>query len=337
MKKNVFIIIAAVVLFITATISCDKNTHVSYLFFQKPSITLAVGATSLLPIVIVPPDATNKTLKWLSDNPGVAMVDLNGQVTAIAEGWTVITATSVDGNYKAKCGVRVIDIQEIEMVFVEGGTFTMGCTGDNCYYPEELPAHQVTLSNYHISKYLVTQKLWKDVMGYNPSYFIGDDLPVEQVSWYDVQDFLKKLNQVTGKNYRLPTEAQWEFAARGGNKSEASTFSGSNNIDLVAWYGNNSNQSTHPVGTKMPNELGIYDMSGNVYEWVYDWFNYYLDLPQTDPEGFDISSLKVARGGGWFSAEFACRTTYRVSGSPFKTSDYPGFRLALSEPGIVIN
>jgi len=332
MKKHIFTLITITALLITASISCNKNTRVVDVFFQKTSLTLVVGATSVLPVFVIPPDATDQTLTWLSNNPDVATVDHDGKVTAIAEGLAVITVTTVDGNYKAKCGIKVIDIQEIEMIFVEGGTFTMGCTGDDCYYYEELPAHQVTLSSYSISKYLVTQKLWKTIMGYNPSCFIGDNLPVEQVSWYDTQNFIDKLNQITGKKYSLPTEAQWEFAARGGNNSNRTVYSGSNNLDEVAWYSSNSKQCTQPVGIKAPNELGIYDMSGNVYEWVSDWFEDYSSLPQTDPQGAVSGYAKVARGGGWFSADFACRSTYRVSGLPSKTSDYPGFRLALSKP-----
>ena len=159
---------------------------------------------------------------------------------------------------------------EPEMIFVQGGTFTMGCTseqGEVCW-DHEKPAHQVTLSDFYIGKYEVTQEQWRAVMGNNPSHFTGDEhLPVENVLFNEVQEFITILNSLTGKKYRLPTEAEWEYAARGGRNSLGFMYSGSNTVGNVAWYSGNSNEKTHPVGTKTPNELGIYDMSGNVMEW----------------------------------------------------------------------
>jgi len=219
----------------------------------------------------------------------------------------------------------------IEMVFVENGTFTMGCTGeqgDDCFNDEE-PAHQVTLSSFYIGKYEVTQAQWKAIMGNNPSYFKGDNLPVEQVSWNDVQDFIRKLNIQTGKNYRLPTEAEWEYAARGGNKSRGYKYSGNKNPDKVAWCGIGT---THPVGTKSSNELGIYDMSGNVSEWCQDWYGNYSSLAQRDPMGppFDSESNHVVRGGGWYDDVGAIRVSCRRGGwTGYSNSGY-GFRLACS-------
>jgi formylglycine-generating enzyme required for sulfatase activity len=218
------------------------------------------------------------------------------------------------------------------MVFVKGGTFTMGCTseqGSECLNSEK-PSHSVTLSDFYIGKYEVTQKQWVHVMGSNPSYFKGDDLPVENISWNDVQEFIRKLNQQTGKRYRLPTEAEWEYAARGGNKSGGYKYSGGNNIGNVAWYKYNSGSNTHKVGTKSPNELGIYDMSGNVYEWVSDWFGSYSSGAQTNPAGPSSGSRRVLRGGSWYDYAEYCRVSNRGNRSPDDRYFNLGFRLALS-------
>ena len=216
------------------------------------------------------------------------------------------------------------------MVFVEGGTFTMGATseqGDDAGYGK--PTHSVTLSDYYIGETEVTQALWKAVMGSNPSYFKGDNLPVDNVSYNDVKEFILKLNQKTGKTFRLPTEAEWEYAARGGGKSKGYKYSGSNNIDDVAWYEGNSNNKTHPVKTKRPNELGIYDMSGNVWEWCSDWWGGYSSNAQTNPQGPSSGSRRVFRGGSWLDNEWYCRLSYHNGINPsYRNSDL-GFRLAL--------
>ena len=189
------------------------------------------------------------------------------------------------------------------MIKVDGGTFTMGGTSEmGTPYPDEKPTHQVTLSSsYYIGETEVTQALWKAVMGKNPSKFNGDNLPVEKVSWKDCQKFIEKLNSLTGKRFRLPTEAEWEFAARGGNKSNLTQYSGGGNIDDVAWYDGNSGKKTHPVKKKKANELGIYDMSGNVWEWCQDWWGSYGSSAQTNPKGPDSGSFRVLRGGSWFN------------------------------------
>jgi formylglycine-generating enzyme required for sulfatase activity len=176
----------------------------------------------------------------------------------------------------------------------------------------------------------VTQAQWKEVMGSNPSYSKGDDLPVERVSWNDVQVFLQKLNQQTGMNYRLPTEAEWEFAAHGGSTGSPTEYSGSNNIDDVAWYYNNSGNTSHPVGQKLPNELGLYDMSGNVYEWCADWYGSYNSTEQTDPTGPVSGSDRVLRSGGWYDIAFFCRVAGRYYDSPANSHSGIGFRVALS-------
>ena len=211
-------------------------------------------------------------------------------------------------------------IPEIEMVYVAGGTFNMGLD-DSDAYDEEKPVHSVIVSSFSIGKYEVTQKLWKAVMGTNPSYFKGDNLPVENVSWYQVQEFIRKLNAMTGKHYRLPTEAEWEFAARGGNRSQGYIYSGSSNLSSVAWYYDNSGRKTHPVGTKAPNELGIYDMSGNVWEWT-------SDIWCTDYKSPRTGSNRVSRGGSWFHNAWYCRVSFRYGDAPDDCSSNLGFRLA---------
>ena len=225
------------------------------------------------------------------------------------------------------------NLPDIAMVYVSGGTFTMGATSEqgSDAYDWEKPAHSVTLSGYYIGKYEVTQELWKAVMGSNPSNFKGDNLPVERVSWNDVQEFLRKLNAMTGKRYRLPTEAEWEFAARGGNSSRGYKYSGSNSIGNVAWYDGNSGSRTHNVGTKSPNELGIYDMSGNVWEWCQDWYSdsYYENSPRTNPKGPNSGSNRMIRGGSWYDNAGCCRVSTRGGLTPYYRDIHLGFRLAL--------
>lgn len=220
-----------------------------------------------------------------------------------------------------------------EMVHVEEGTFTMGATaeqGDDAY-DNEKPAHEVTLSNYVIGKFEVTQALWTAVMGNNPSRFKGENRPVECVSWNDCQAFVKKLNGLTGENFRLPTEAEWEYAARGGNKSKGYKYSGSNDIDEVAWYDGNSGSLTHPVGTKKPNELGIYDMSGNVWEWCNDWYGVYTSTPANNPIEPSSGGYRVIRGGSWYYNARFCRVSHRLGCYLIGWSYFVGFRLVLPQ------
>lgn len=216
------------------------------------------------------------------------------------------------------------------MVPVEGGTFTMGATSEqgSDALAAEYPAHQVTLSDYYIGQTEVTQALWKVVMGSNPSCHKGDNLPVEQVSWDDCQVFIQKLNQLTGKQFRLPTEAEWEYAARGGRKSRGYKYAGGNNIGLVAWCGDNSGNRTHTVATKQANELGVYDMSGNVEEWCSDWYDGYQSSSQSDPQRPSLGSCRVNRGGSCYCNAGDCRVSYRFFGIPdFRYNDL-GLRLS---------
>jgi formylglycine-generating enzyme required for sulfatase activity len=225
---------------------------------------------------------------------------------------------------------------DIPMVRVKGGTFVMGCTaeqGEYCQYFEK-PAHEERVGNFLIGRYEVTQKQWVKIMGKNPSYFSGkkgENLPVEGVSWNEVQEFISRLNVATGKRYRLPTEAEWEYAARGGLKSKGYMYSGSDDIDVVAWYDksgdikrtkNRDGKSTNPVGTKAPNELGIYDMSGNVTEWVNDKFWYY------DGSRSSTGDARVGRGGSWNRDHRYCHVSWRHYYYPDSHFDGLGFRLA---------
>ena len=200
-----------------------------------------------------------------------------------------------------------------ELVRVEGGSFTMGVDNgaDKTAAANESPAHCVTLDSYYIGKTEVTQALWQAVMGSNPSNFKGDNLPVENVSWTDCQEFIAKLNALTKKKFRLPTEAEWEYAALGGNKSRGYAYAGSDSINDVAWYDSNCGEITHPVASKQPNELGIYDMSGNVYEWCSDWYGPYADEPQTNPSGPQTGTGRMIRGGSIDEFMDACRVKSR--------------------------
>lgn len=220
-------------------------------------------------------------------------------------------------------------IPEVEMVTVEGGTFTMGFDADETEHAYETPKHEVTLHDYKIGKYEVTQALWEAVMGDNPSNFKGTDLPVENVSWFDVDIFIKKLNKLTGKHYRLPTEAEWEFAARGGNKSKSFLYIGGDEIDSAAWHSANSDKCTHAVGSLGSNELGIFDMAGNVSEWTQDWFGHYSDKAQVNPEGAKSSEIgKVLRGGDCGILLYYNKPARRSVSNPNFKSCYIGFRLA---------
>lgn len=212
------------------------------------------------------------------------------------------------------------------MVAVKGGTFTMGATYDDAEVDEE-PAHEVTLSDYYIGQTEVTQALWEAVMGSNPSNHKGDNLPVENVSWDDCQVFIQKLNQLTGKQFRLPTEAEWEYAARGGRKSQGYKYAGDDYIGSVAWYSGNSGYETHPVATKQANELGIYDMSGNVWEWCSDWFGGYQSSSQSDPQGPSSGSRRVYRGGCSIFA-WGCRVSFRDCNTPDFCNTNLGLRLS---------
>ena len=219
--------------------------------------------------------------------------------------------------------IPVKDGVSIEMIRVKSGSFDMGNVFNE-------PIHRVTLTNdYYLGKYEVTQALWKTVMGNNPSFFKEDNNPVEQVSWDDCQIFIEKLNALTGFHFRLPTEAEWEYAESGGRKSRGYRYSGSNTLGDVAWHNGNSGSKTHTVGTKQPNELGIYDMTGNVAEWCQDVYGPYASGPQKNPMGAKAGKNRVVRGDD-YSAIFNFRQP-RLGVSSENKSRYCGFRLAISK------
>ena len=227
----------------------------------------------------------------------------------------------------------IFDVKGVSftMILVEGGTFIMGALPEpvvGCL-DEEVDTVQVTLDSFQIGQAPVTQELWQAVMGSNPSYFKDDSYPVENVSWNDCQEFIKKLNRLTGKKFRLPTEAEWEFAARGGNKSKGYVFAGSNFLSDVGWYSKNAEGSTHRVCTKAPNELGIYDMSGNVEEWCQDWYGDYSAVPCRNPQGPPDGSLRVHRGGDGRDDASGCRVSSRYCDNPECRFSRLGLRLAL--------
>ena len=240
-------------------------------------------------------------------------------------------ATEVKLEEAAEASTFTVGGVSFEMVYVQGGTFTMGATSEqgSDAWDSEKPAHGVTLSSYHIGKTEVTQELWQAVMGSNPSYFKGSRRPVEQVSYDDCKTFISRLNSATGQSFRLPTEAEWEYAARGGAKSRGYKYSGSDSVGDVAWYSDNSGSQTHDVATKSPNELGIYDMSGNVYEWCSDWYGSYGSGSQSNPQGPSSGSRRVFRGGSWRFNAGNCRVAYRNGGTPVNRINNLGLRLAL--------
>ncbi|MDL2330204.1 formylglycine-generating enzyme family protein [Desulfosarcina sp. OttesenSCG-928-A07] len=225
----------------------------------------------------------------------------------------------------------------MEFVLIPAGSFNMGCNPnfEDCY-DDEHPQHSVTLSQpFYLGKYEVTQEQWLAVMGGNPSKFMGRSNPVEQVSWNDVQTFIRQLNEKesTGR-YRLPTEAEWEYAARAGSTSTYCFGDDADQFGQYAWYDGNSGDKTHPVGQKPPNRWGLHDMHGNVWEWCQDWYgkNYYSNSSSTDPKGPSSGEDRVIRGGSWDDLARNCRSAFRGIYSPENQHDSLGFRLAFS-PG----
>ena len=241
------------------------------------------------------------------------------------------------------CGINTY--AATEMILVKGGTFKMGNEKETVF-ADELPVHDVTLNDFYIGTYEISQQEWQNVMGYNPSHFQGDDLPVESISWYEAVNFCNKLSEKEGltpaykfgrgntviwddkaNGYRLPTEAEWEYAARGGADTKNTIYSGSDDADIVGWFKANSKATTHPSGMKACNEIGLYDMSGNVWEWCWDWYGDYSSKPATNPKGPVMGTERCRRGGGWHIIEKSCRNTNRIGTPPTYSFDYVGLRV----------
>ncbi|MDR0833174.1 MAG: SUMF1/EgtB/PvdO family nonheme iron enzyme [Candidatus Symbiothrix sp.] len=324
MKKYLSLILLATLAMFSGC-SSDNETPVTGISLEKTTLELLIGDSATLIATVLPTDADNKTVAWSSSDDTKATVDNNGKVTAVALGKVTITAKAGD-----KTTTCAVDVVLLEMVSVQGGTTTLNGTN-------------VTLSSFAIGKYEVTQKQWWDVMGSWPgtapssTYGEGDNYPMYFVNYTDIQGFLTKLNQQTGKNYRLPTEAEWEYAAQGGQSTHNYDYSGSNTIGNVAWYDENSGYKnrvtpySHIIGTKAPNELGIYDMSGNVGEWCSDWLDITFPYTTKNPTGSPSGTLKVVRGGCWMDYAGRCHVSYRDYYDPDKYRNPElGYRLVVS-------
>ncbi len=326
-----------------------RLSHGGYADYSD-SITIEEGKTAqvsaaLSKAVAITVSSTNPAARFFIDGKEQGTASGQKQTTPgthivrlVAEGWREFTDTILVTEQQLTFNLpmeeinqarRTITVDQVTftMIRVDGGTFLMGTTSerDTLATAAEQPAHQVTLTSYYIGETEVTQELWQSVMGTNPSSFPDPQKPVESVSWRDCQTFIEKLNAKTGMKFRLPTEAEWEFAARGGTKSGGYRYSGGNSLTDVAWYNGNSGASTHEVKTKQPNELGIYDMTGNVWEWCQDLYERYNAGSQKNP----LNTNRVNRGASWLEEPVDCRVTYRDYVAPDNRFGYLGLRLAL--------
>jgi formylglycine-generating enzyme required for sulfatase activity len=318
----------------TAIAFAADGTTADNTAFTVTTNTGAWDAVSSQTWCTVTKTATGFTVSAAANTAFTAPAPATVTVTATGATPIVINVTQAAAAGFTETGVTGVSF---DMVFVAGGTFTMGPVDDDHEAAAwEKPAHEVTLSDFYIGRFEVTQALWLAVMGSWPgtapssTYGLGDNYPAYNVSWNDIQTFITALNQQTGKNYRLPTEAEWEYAARGGAQSEGYRYSGSNTVGDVAWYSSNSSGKTHEVGTKAANELGIYDMSGNVMELCSDYFSLYTADAQTNPTGPVTGSVRVGRNGSWSNDAGCSRVSFRTSNTPGNRNNFIGFRLACS-------
>ncbi len=320
------------------TVSNIKVTQDPELGYYKISFDLSGKADELYTIKLVPYKAGKELGNPFSAQGAGISVPIKP-----SNNRTILWSPFLEGVDKDGWSFRLQAVL-LPMIFVQGGSFMMG---SNEGESDEKPVHQVTVSDFYIGKYEVTQKEWVEVMGNNPSNWKGDNLPVECVSWLDAVDYCNKRSIKEGlqpcysgsgnslscnfnaNGYRLPTEAEWEYAARGGSNSKGYKYSGSNNLSEVAWWNGNSGSKTHPAGTKTANELGIYDMSGNVWEWCWDWYDsgYYAKSQSSDPQGVGSGRSRVLRGGSWCDNGSNCRVAFRNNYYSGNGSSYFGFRV----------
>ena len=306
----------------------DGNYSQTYVEAVAPDLEtgISVDGTKIFYIVLPPCTLTDYDIDITTIDGFVHHKNITTTTVVSRSAVTMLGAFEVAFNQRI-----TVNGVTFNMMYVDGGTFTMGATegqGSEAY-SDERPIHRVTLSSYYIGQMEVTQALWQEVMGSNPSSRQDDNLPVENVSWDDCQEFISRLNQMTGRTFRLPTEAEWEYAARGGSRSQGYKYSGSNSISDVAWYSGNSGFQTHAVGTKSSNELDLYDMSGNVGEWCSDWFGDYSSSAQTNPLGPTSGNRRIYRGGSYNSDAWQCRVSYRSSFEPVFGRNEIGLRLVL--------
>ncbi len=344
MKK--FVLIS---MLLTVIICAGCKHEVEEVIVSPECITMGIGDVYTVTAKVKPASASQK-VTWTSTNETVAIVSATGSVTAIGIGECDVEAAAA--GYKDVCHVMVVETGgsgdttgpvsdgvlkftvngvKFNMIKIKGGSFIMGANKSD-YGGIASPMHDVTLSDYILGETEVTQELWKAVTGENPANFVGENMPVEQVSWNDCQVFISKLNQILvkelrGKTFRLPTEAEWEYAA---GKHHNNKYAGGNDMDKVGWYLDNSCNTTHPVAGKQVNELGLYDMSGNVAEWCNDKYGSYSSGHQTNPTGASGGSYNVIRGGNWGYAAETCRVTYREKNLPEYKNYLIGMRLALT-------
>ncbi|MDO4725826.1 MAG: SUMF1/EgtB/PvdO family nonheme iron enzyme [Porphyromonadaceae bacterium] len=350
MKGKIFfdLFFTAIVTVIFLSCQQDRVTNISVEPTEK---TLKEGEEFVIKVKITPDNAKNRSVTWQSDNTDVAKVDEKGKVTAIKEGTAVIKVKTQDGNKTAECKVIVsksfdpncvIKGVKFEFVQIPAGEFTMGSPENEVGRDkDESPQHVVRLSSFYMCKYEITQAQWRAVMGEGHEfYFYGDSLPAESISWNLAQEFIERLNELTKKEYRLPTEAEWEYACRAGTTTPF--YTGNNittdqaNYNGVPYNGNPKGEyreETTKVGSFAPNEFGLYDMHGNVWEWCSDWYgeNYYENGAQQNPTGPDKGTKRVNRGGGWTSNAKVQRSANRHSDQPSDKYCDTGFRLVISK------
>lgn len=326
---------------IPSEIEQDKDLNIN-IEISPTSLTMVQGDSTALAVKVQSSETNDFRVTWSSSNTTVATVNNEGKVHALAVGEAIITVTSVvDKTKEACCTINVKKPAEAKTFTVKGVSFTMKAVEPGSFTVYSPTTHKVTISkHYYMGETEVTQELWKAVTGYSPirkgdswknAYGYGENYPAYFISSEDVLSFLKTLSNLTGVQFRMPTEAEWEFAAQGGNKSKDYLFSGSSDIDEVAWYKENSGGMNHPVKTKQANELGLYDMSGNVWEWCSDWYDEYPSSDVTDPTGPESGSNRVLRGGSWSNSPLSCYPLIRNYDWKSDRFSNVGVRLACSE------